>query len=305
MLGVKTMLSQNKSLLSNILDTPESPVGKMRLLSGGISPNNLLESENNLEGQKACLACGNCVDTCPVILRELDCVEFQPNRNSLYLETVVAASCLRCYQCIQACPQVDRGIKLTAARHRVTERILHWWLGIAYLLTSASGIALNHFRDEWSSLFLLLVSSAHKTGAVMWLLVPVLFLLYDSTHFSRTLKAVVSWNSKDFAWWQAFLKSVFTQAKRPFEGEYNSGQKTWYLVLLGTMLVLGVTGFMRWLGEGSMTETDLNLITYIHIAAALVIDISFAYHFGRKLLMRAYRRGRHIFRDSYSYGKQS
>lgn len=305
MSGLNTILTQNRGLITNILDTPETPVAKMRLLSSGISPNNLLESENNLEGQKVCIACGNCVDACPVILREMDCIDFQPNRNSLYLETSVGESCLRCYQCIQACPQVDRGIKLTAARHRATERILHWWLAIAYVITSASGIALNHFQDEWSPLFVFGVSTSHKIGAVMWLLVPVLFLLYDRAHFMRTLKAIVSWGGGDIAWWKNFIKSVFTKAKRPFEGEYNSGQKTWYLVIVVTMLVLGATGFMRWFWEGSMTEANLNLIIYIHIVAALVIDISFAYHFGRKLLMRAYKRSRHIFRDSYSYGKQT
>jgi len=294
------MLPQNPDMIANILDTKWSPVAKMRLLSGGVSPNNLLDGGDELVGQKACIACGNCIDACPVVLRELDHVELQTNRNSLYLETIVDEKCLRCYQCIQACPQVDRGIKLTAARHRIVERMAHWWLGISYMITAISGILIFHSRSEFSSTFLFEVSTIHKLGAIMWLLAPILFLLYDRKHFVRTLKAITSLGSRDAIWWKDFAKSVVGKVKRPFEGEYNSGQKTWYIVLLGSMLALGITGIMRWFWEGSMSATTLSLIITIHIVAARVIDVSFAYHFGRKLLMRVFKRTRHIFQDSYS-----
>ncbi|QJW47247.1 4Fe-4S dicluster domain-containing protein [bacterium BFN5] len=297
--GLKT-LPQNRDMITNLLDTAWSPVAKMRLLSGGISPNNLLDGSDEIVGQKACIACGNCVDACPVVLRELDCVQTQTNRNSLYLETIVDDKCLRCYQCIQACPQVDRAIKLTAARHRIAERLAHWWLGIAYIITAISGILIYHSRNDWSPLFALEVSAAHKFGAIMWLLSPVLFFLFDRYHFARTLKAITSLGWRDVVWWKEFITSVFTKAKRPFEGEYNSGQKTWYIVVLGSMVVLGVSGIARWGWEDSMDAVMLKQIILIHTIAARVIDISFAYHFGRKLLMRVWKRSRHIFRDSYS-----
>lgn len=297
--GLKT-LPQNRDMITNLLDTAWSPVAKMRLLSGGISPNNLLDGGDEIVGQKACIACGNCVDACPVVLRELDCVQSQTNRNSLYLETIVDDKCLRCYQCIQACPQVDRAIKLTATRHRITERIAHWWLGIAYVITAISGILIYHSRNDWSQMFTFEVSAVHKLGAIMWLLAPILFLLFDRYHFSRTLKAITSLGLRDVVWWKDFIKSVFTKAKRPFEGEYNTGQKTWYIVVLGSMFVLGVSGILRWGWEDSMNLRTLKQIILIHTIAARVIDISFAYHFGRKLFVRALKRSRHIFRDSYS-----
>ncbi|MDI6813710.1 MAG: 4Fe-4S dicluster domain-containing protein [Desulfitobacteriaceae bacterium] len=299
-----TTLPQNKDALTEILDTGRSPVARFRLLSGGISPNHLLDHAEEIVGQKACLACGNCIDACPVVLREVDDVNLQIYRTSLHLETIVDDSCLRCYGCIKACPQVDRPLKLFAAKHRFTEKIVHWWMAIAYILTAGTGILLNHFRGDWSNFFVLLDSFSHKTGAVMWLLAPFLFYYFDRYHFQRTIHAISSLSNKDLAWWKARFRFWFGKGKRTFEGEYNPGQKVWYFVVLGTMLVLGTTGIIRWIWEDTLPKDTLSILIGIHVTAAYVMDISFIYHFGRKLLFRAVRRTRQIFRDAYTVEKQ-
>ena len=289
-------LVQNREMITSTLDTAWSPVAKMRMMSDGISPNNLLTCEHDeLVGQKACLACGNCIDACPVVLREEDTVDLQAHRNSLHLEEIVGESCLRCYQCVQVCPQVDRTVKNYVTRHRITERMVHWWMAIAYLLTAGTGVSLYHFREDWSPIFILLISLSHKLGAIMWILSPFLFYYFDRYHFNRTLAAITSLGGKDFAWWGEFIKSVFGSAKRPFEGEYNSGQKTWYLVVVGGMLVLTITGGIRWVWEGSIPVATMHVINMIHIAAGVTVDVSLIYHFGRKLLVRTYKKTRRVF----------
>ncbi|GAB6154616.1 hypothetical protein JCM17380_33660 [Desulfosporosinus burensis] len=296
---------QNREMITKILDTPSSPVGMFRLLSGGVSPNNLLENSEQAVGQKVCLACGNCVDACPVVLREQDKIELQVQRTSLHLETVVEDSCLRCYSCIKVCPQVDRPLKLLAAKHRITEKFVHAWLAVAYLLTAGTGIFLNHFRGDGSDFLINFDSVAHKIGAIMWLLVPVLFYYFDKCHFKRTMKSILSLGTHDVTWWKEAIKALFSKGKRPFQGEYNSGQKIWYLVVLGTMLVLGISGTIRWIWADTLSTTTLNLIIWIHVITAYTIDISFAYHFGRKFFMRIVKRFRHIFRDSLILDEQT
>jgi len=298
-------LTQNREMITKLLDTPSSPVARFRLLSGGVSPNNLLENSELVVGQKACLACGNCVDACPVVLREQDKIDFQLHRTSLYLETIVEDSCLRCYSCIKVCPQVDRPLKLLAAKHRIAEKLVHMWLAVAYLLTAGTGVFLNHFREDWSDFFITLDSAGHKIGAIMWLLAPILFYFFDKYHFKRTMKGILSLGTHDVTWWKEGIKALFSKGKRPFQGEYNSGQKTWYLVVLMTMLVLGVSGIVRWFWEDSLSTTTLNLIIGIHIVAAYTIDISFLYHFGRKFITRTVKRLRHIFRDSLVLDEQT
>ncbi|KJS46841.1 cytochrome b/b6 domain-containing protein [Desulfosporosinus sp. BICA1-9] len=298
-------LPQNREMITKILDTPSSPVAMFRLLSGGVSPNNLLENSELIVGQKACLACGNCVDACPVVLREEDKIDLQVHRTSLHLEIIVEESCLRCYSCIKVCPQVDRPLKLLAAKHRITEKLVHAWIAVVYLLTAGTGIFLNHFRGDSSDFLINLDSTAHKIGAIMWLLAPVLFYFFDKYHFKRTMKGILSLGTHDFTWWKETIKALFSKGKRPFQGEYNSGQKTWYLVVLGTMLVLGVSGMVRWIWADSLSTTTLNLIIWIHVLAAYTIDISFVYHFGRKLLTRSVKKFRQIFRDSLILDEQT
>ena len=298
-------LPQNREMITNILDTRWSPVAKFRLLSGGVSPNHLLEGADNIAGQKACLACGNCVDACPVVLREEDKIDLQVHRTSLHLETIVDESCLRCYSCIKACPQVDRPLKLLAAKHRMTEKMVHWWMAAAYFLTAGTGIAINHFRSEWAQEFTTLVSIGHKAGAIMWLLAPILFFFFDRYHFNRTIKAVSSLGGKDVAWWKQAFGSVFNKQEPLFQGEYNTGHKTWYIIVLGTMLVLGATGIMRWFWEGNLSADTLSAIILIHVIAALVIDVSFIYHFGRKLLVRTVKRVKHIVNVSVPFNSET
>lgn len=291
--GVKCS-HQDRQIINNILDTAWSPVAKLRLLSTGISPNHLLEGAGDIVGQKACLACGNCIDGCPVVLREREDIDLQAHRTSLHLETIVEDSCIRCYSCIKACPQVDPALKLYADSHRFTEWVVHWWIAIAYILTAATGILLNHFKGEWSTEFAALVSISHKIGAIMWMLSPFIFYFFDKYHFKRTWRAITSLGKKDAAWWVDFVKSVFGRSKRPFEGEYNAGQKTWYIVVLGGMVVLGVTGIVRWGWESQLSAQAVMAVTILHILAALFVDCSVAYHFGRKYLMRTLRRVKRI-----------
>lgn len=287
-------------MINSILDTAWSPVGKFRLISGGISPNNLLEGGDDVAGQRSCIACGNCVDACPVVARKMNRVDLQVDRTSLHLEQIVDDECIRCYRCVNSCPQVDGKLKIIATRHRMTEKVVHWWMAIGYLLLAATGIAMNHFGQTWNDFFFMLVSVAHKCGAVMWLLSPFLFYYFDRYHFNRMMKAVFSIGKQDWIWWKQALKKGFSKEKQIFEGEYNPGQKYWYIILFLTMTVLGVTGIIRWVWEGTVAAELMASLILIHVIFAYVIDVNFAYHFGRKFLSRLIQWFRRNSKDTVS-----
>ncbi|MDO8786045.1 MAG: hypothetical protein Q7J12_07485, partial [Syntrophales bacterium] len=62
---------ETKKILNTVLDTKFPPVAQCRLLSGGMEPYHRLYLQNeDVVGDKGCLACGNCVDSCPVLRRE-------------------------------------------------------------------------------------------------------------------------------------------------------------------------------------------------------------------------------------------
>ncbi|UCE07661.1 MAG: 4Fe-4S dicluster domain-containing protein [bacterium] len=116
---------QTIDVLNTVLDIKEPPVARCRLLSRGIEPYHrlYLPEDLQIEGDRACIACGNCIDSCPVLRREPDRRERTVQRTSFALEVLVAEDCEQCYACILSCPQVDTAIKDYVVEDRVVEVI--------------------------------------------------------------------------------------------------------------------------------------------------------------------------------------
>ncbi|MBN2010251.1 4Fe-4S dicluster domain-containing protein [candidate division KSB1 bacterium] len=119
-------LEQQKiDVLNTILDIKLPPVARCRLLSNGIEPYHRLYLPHDaiIIGDKACIACGNCVDSCPVLRREPQRRQKTTQRTSMSLEITVAEDCEQCYACVLSCPQVDTALKDYVVEERVVEVI--------------------------------------------------------------------------------------------------------------------------------------------------------------------------------------
>lgn len=116
---------QKIQVLNAVLDIKEPPVARCRLLSRGIEPYHRLYLENgaSIDGDKACIGCGNCIDSCPVLRREPARRSKTIQRTSMALEILVADDCEQCYACVLSCPQVDTAIKDYVVEDRVVEVI--------------------------------------------------------------------------------------------------------------------------------------------------------------------------------------
>jgi ferredoxin len=104
----------NKEMADHILKVKEPPVARFRLLSRGMEPCHRLfikDPHSDVVGDKACLACGNCIDSCPVLRREPERFAKTEQRTSFALEACVGEDCEQCYSCVLACPQVDTAYK--------------------------------------------------------------------------------------------------------------------------------------------------------------------------------------------------
>lgn len=113
-----------KQVVERILEIKEPPVARCRLLSKGIEPcHRLFIVDEDISGDKGCLACGNCVDSCPVLRRKPERLEKTGQRTSMALESIVGEDCEQCYSCVLACPQVDTNIKDYIVDEVVTEGI--------------------------------------------------------------------------------------------------------------------------------------------------------------------------------------
>ena len=104
----------NKEVADIVLQTKEPPVARFRLLSKGIEPYHRLyirDDVTDITGDKACIACGNCIDSCQVLRRDTGRTEKTEQRTSFALEACVGEDCEQCYSCVLACPQVDTAYK--------------------------------------------------------------------------------------------------------------------------------------------------------------------------------------------------
>ena len=109
---VKRKELETKKILNTVLDTKSPPVARCRMLSGGMEPyHRLCLLNEDVAGDKGCIACGNCVDSCPVLRREPERMLKTEQRTSFALESTVGDDCEQCYSCVLACPQVDTNIK--------------------------------------------------------------------------------------------------------------------------------------------------------------------------------------------------
>jgi len=113
-----------RTTLDVVLDERFPPVARCRLLSEGVKPyHRLALVEAEIAGDKGCLACGNCVDSCPILRREPERLVKTEQRTSMALESTVGDDCEQCYACILGCPQVDTALKDYVVDARLPEVI--------------------------------------------------------------------------------------------------------------------------------------------------------------------------------------
>ncbi len=120
-LRIQQDVKEIEGVLNEILNTHRPPIGRCRLLSSGFNPGHTLNITEDISGHKECLACGNCVDICPILVREPSRRGKTEQRTSMALESIVGEDCDLCDACILVCPQVDTTIKNYVVNHRMVE----------------------------------------------------------------------------------------------------------------------------------------------------------------------------------------
>lgn len=128
---IQTDPTRIESILRLVFSQTRPPVARCRLLSSGFGPGHMLKISADLTGTKACLGCGCCMDSCPVLARDPKRRLRSEARTSMALETLVGEDCDRCGNCALACPQVDPSIKHYLVQTHLAE-------GMAELLAKAT-----------------------------------------------------------------------------------------------------------------------------------------------------------------------
>ena len=274
-------LALNTQMLNFLLDENRTPVARMRLFSEGINENHRILAGDQIMSDRGCMACGNCIDACPVVKDKNRFVFIQNQRTSMALENIVAEECRRCYNCIRACPQVGKPIKEYAAGFRRGEKIIHLLTAAIILSLAFTGIILSHYQGILPSSEETLLRYGHRIMGALMMIMPVLYLVLDKRHLTRFLRRVFEWSRADFDWLKRGLRHLADSRAnpKPYLGEFNPGQKTWYLYIILIMIpLLSLTGVILLFGRESLGPVLFDRIMLTHMGVALATDLLLFVH---------------------------
>jgi cytochrome b subunit of formate dehydrogenase len=274
-------LALNTSMLDFLLDESRSPVSRMRLFSEGVNENNRILAGEQAAGDRGCVACGNCVDACPVVRDKRHSVFIQNQRTSMALENIVAEECRRCYNCIKSCPQVSKSIKEYAAGYRRGEKIVHFLTAGTIIALAFTGITLSHYQEILPALETNILRYVHRVLGFLLIFMPVLYMCLDKKHLMRFLARVFRWGRADIEWVKSFFRNIISPKANPepFLIEFNPGQKAWYIYIIVIMMpVLSITGVLLLFGKDSIGALLFDRVMLIHMAVALFTDLLLFVH---------------------------
>lgn len=271
-------------LMDRVLDENDPPVARMRLMSPGVRPNNRAMRYESISGDKGCLACGNCVDACPVVRERRRFVFLQNQRTSMALGNIVGNECRRCYGCVLACPQVGKSVKEYASGFRRGEKIVHACIASLMLFLAGTGIFMYHYGHVVPSWHYAILRGLHIAAGVMVVSIPLLYFLLDPRHMKRAYEHAFQFGEQDKLWLRefwAFLKKPF-RTPLPYWGEFNTYHKFWYVYLSVVLPVLVLSGLMSAFGRPDSAATNIAL--WVHAGFALPTDILVILHIYIKLI---------------------
>jgi len=263
-----------------LLDTAWSPVARFRLLSKGVNTNTRLLASDRVAGDCACLACGNCVDACPVVRQNVGRVFLQNQRTSMALENVVQEECRRCYRCVNACPQVGKPLKEQVLGFRRVEKIVHLLAALTIVLLAATGVTFSHYGAQLGGFEAGVLKYAHRTLGIVAIVIPYLYYRFDIGHLRRTLKKVLCWGRQDLEWLRNLHLHLFrNQPQRKISRhEFNPAQKLWYLFILAAFPALYISGWCTMLFQATGQNLPLLNSKLTHMGFALGFDLLLFVH---------------------------
>jgi cytochrome b subunit of formate dehydrogenase len=271
-----------------LLDDNQCPVARTRLFSAGINKNNRIFNDELITGDRGCMTCGNCVDACPVVREMQRFIPDQNQRTSMALENMVGEECRRCYNCIKACPQVDKEIKEYAAGFRRGERVVHMLIALTMVSLACTGIVMSHLGDMLPVFEFSVLKYGHRGLGIILGFMPFLYLLLDGRHMLRLLKRVFVWGKSDWEWIKALLRHIGNHKvyPMPYTGEFNTGQRAWYLYVTIALPALFLTGLMLMMAQEGVAGSDQLSLRLTHMGIALITDILLFIHIYLKYLRK-------------------
>ena len=162
-------------------------------------------------------------------------------------------------------------------RHKLFDRICHWFIVAVGLVTFLTGFAFFFPSFQWLGSIAgtpQMARFVHPIAGLMMCL-PLMLMLVRYYHHNK-------WEKNDLTWMLA-IKDVMleNEDKIPAIGHYNPGQKVLFRTFVVTSIVLTVTGFMMWQPYFAhyFASTAIEWAILLHAVCAVIMLIFVIVHF--------------------------
>lgn len=163
-------------------------------------------------------------------------------------------------------------------RYKTASRIMHALLATSFLLLLFTGLVIFlPFLSEYAAggLSRLL----HRVGAVIFIAVPVLYLIMDRSGTRELLRDSFHFDKDDVNWMvHSYRYFMGHTADMPPQGRLNAGQKIHHagVVIFSGLVVF--SGLALWIGKGELGPTNLAIAASIHGVAMLTLTVLLVGH---------------------------
>ena len=120
----------------------------------------------------------------------------------------------------------------------------------------------------------------HIWIAVVYTFNLIGYLVFAPQRFATTLNALLTWDMDTIKWFRnfggyprRFFKIPFGPVETPPQGRYNGGQKASYLLFMGMIAALAVTGWMLWIGAPLFGKVVYAWTFYFHVWGSIIVSL--------------------------------
>ncbi len=158
-------------------------------------------------------------------------------------------------------------------------RVFHWLFALSFFILLFSGLVLfipstsKWAVGGWSR-------TLHRIGAVMFLIVPFLYMIFDWKDFKELMKICFSpWTKEEIGFFKHFIGYVFGKpGDIPPQGHVNAGQKLHHLLTVIFYILISASGLALWIGKPhfgqSVSYNNFFLICIlVHVASMLILTL--------------------------------
>ena len=165
--------------------------------------------------------------------------------------------------------------KVERFRKRVI--LIHWLEAVSFAILLVTGaLMFFHLTDINGGKQIRII---HQVAAVFFVMIPIIFTLFDPKAAMSFLKVAFRWDPDDRAWLRGAVSLYFgRKVKMPPQGYINGDQKLWQLVVIVTGLVFILTGSLLWFFKFKIPLVLYEWVSLTHAMAFVVISLMFFMH---------------------------